>query len=109
MHLTLTLLMSWKEWAYLLLKMFVSRMALRIRAKNSEHLGDFQFLFYYAHHLTTIEGGRCGNDKNIYQQLRMLRSHGMVREASDTELINKYQNKYPELNPDFIFAFQHII
>ena len=77
---------------------------------QGKKLGTFgeisNFSFYYAHHLTTIEGGMiCTNDKNIYQQLRMLRSHGMVREASDTELINKYQNKYPELNPDFIFAF----
>lgn len=77
---------------------------------KDKKLGTFgeisNFSFYYAHHLTTIEGGMiCTNDKKIYQQLRMLRSHGMVREASDAELITEYKNKYPELNPDFIFAF----
>jgi CDP-6-deoxy-D-xylo-4-hexulose-3-dehydrase len=36
------------------------------------------FSFYYAHHLTTIEGGMaCTNDKHIYETLKMLRSHGM--------------------------------
>jgi dTDP-4-amino-4,6-dideoxygalactose transaminase len=35
------------------------------------------FSFYYAHHLTTIEGGMvCTNDEHLYEVLRMLRSHG---------------------------------
>lgn len=64
------------------------------------------FSFYYAHHMSTIEGGMvCTNDPEIYQQLRMLRSHGMVREASDQELKARYQAEYPALNSDFIFAF----
>ena len=34
--------------------------------------------------MTTIEGGMvCTNDKVMYENLRMLRSHGMVREADD--------------------------
>lgn len=63
------------------------------------------FSFYYAHHMTTIEGGMvCTNDEKVYQTVRMLRSHGMVRELTDekTKLAYKIQN--PELNPDFIFA-----
>jgi CDP-4-dehydro-6-deoxyglucose reductase, E1 len=64
------------------------------------------FSFFYAHHMSTIEGGMiCTNDSEIYQQLRMLRSHGMVREASDPELRNQYIKDNPELNPDFIFSF----
>ena len=64
------------------------------------------FSFYYAHHMSTIEGGMvCTNDPEIYQQIRMLRSHGMVRESSDNELKARYQAENPELNPDFIFAF----
>lgn len=64
------------------------------------------FSFYYAHHMSTIEGGMiCTNDKDVYEQARMLRSHGMVREADCADLKNKYHTKYPELNPDFIFAY----
>ena len=64
------------------------------------------FSFYYAHHMSTIEGGMiCTNDELVYQQVRMLRSHGMVRESNDQAFRDKYINENPELNPDFIFAF----
>jgi len=64
------------------------------------------FSFYYAHHLSTIEGGMvCTNDENIYQQIRMLRSHGMVREVTNYDLKESYYKNYPDLNPDFIFAY----
>ncbi|MDC1036203.1 DegT/DnrJ/EryC1/StrS family aminotransferase [Alphaproteobacteria bacterium] len=77
---------------------------------NARKVGSFgwasNFSFYYAHHMSTIEGGMvCTNDPEAYQQLRMLRSHGMVREASDQTVKADYQAKYPELNPDFIFAY----
>jgi CDP-6-deoxy-D-xylo-4-hexulose-3-dehydrase len=73
-------------------------------------LGSFgwisNFSFYYAHHMSTIEGGMiCTDDPQVFQQLRMLRSHGMVREASDPELRAGYAAENPELNPDFIFAY----
>src|SRR5262249_4656582 len=39
------------------------------------------FSFYYAHHLSTIEGGMVStSNTELYEMLRMLRSHGMVRE-----------------------------
>jgi len=64
------------------------------------------FSFFYAHHMSTIEGGMiCTNDAEVYQKLRMLRSHGMVRELSDLDLQNTYHIENPELNPDFIFSF----
>jgi CDP-6-deoxy-D-xylo-4-hexulose-3-dehydrase len=64
------------------------------------------FSFYYAHHLSTIEGGMIStNDSELYQMIRMLRSHGMVREAASPELRRSYQEQFPDLNPDFIFAF----
>ncbi|HVA49107.1 MAG TPA: DegT/DnrJ/EryC1/StrS aminotransferase family protein [Pirellulales bacterium] len=64
------------------------------------------FSFYYAHHLTTIEGGMIStNDERLYQVLRMLRSHGMVREATDDDLRSSYHLDYPDLNPEFIFAY----
>lgn len=77
---------------------------------NGRKLGSFglmsNFSFYFAHHMSTIEGGMvCTNDENVYQMLRMYRSHGMVREASSNRLQTKFSKMYPELNPDFIFAY----
>jgi dTDP-4-amino-4,6-dideoxygalactose transaminase len=77
---------------------------------NGQKLGSFgwmsNFSYYYAHHMSTIEGGMvCTNDESVYQQVRMLRSHGMVRESNDPAVKSAYQQEYPELNPDFIFAF----
>lgn len=64
------------------------------------------FSFYYAHHMSTIEGGMvCTNDEKVYQQLRMLRSHGMVRESNNDQLKTSYREQNPELNPEFIFAY----
>lgn len=64
------------------------------------------FSFYYAHHLTTVEGGMIStNDERIYQILRMLRSHGMVREANDADLKAEYCSHHPDLHPEFIFAY----
>jgi CDP-6-deoxy-D-xylo-4-hexulose-3-dehydrase len=77
---------------------------------NGQRLGSFgwisNFSYYYAHHMSTIEGGMvCTNDPLVYQQVRMLRGHGMVRESTDLDLRAEYQIKNPDLNPDFIFAF----
>jgi CDP-6-deoxy-D-xylo-4-hexulose-3-dehydrase len=77
---------------------------------HGQRLGSFgwvsNFSFYYAHHMSTIEGGMvCTNDTELYQQVRILRSHGMVREATDLAVRTTYQAEYPELNPDFIFAY----
>jgi len=64
------------------------------------------FSFYYAHHMSTIEGGMiCTDDPVVYEQARMLRSHGMVRESTSIQVKRNYQSENPELNPDFIFAF----
>ncbi len=77
---------------------------------NGQRLGSFgwvsNFSYYYAHHMSTIEGGMvCTNDSLVYQQARMLRSHGMVRETTDESIKAGYVNEYPDLNPDFIFAY----
>jgi CDP-6-deoxy-D-xylo-4-hexulose-3-dehydrase len=64
------------------------------------------FSFYYAHHMSTVEGGMvCTNDGELYEALRMLRSHGMVRESQSPEVRRRYEERHPDLNPDFIFAF----
>jgi CDP-6-deoxy-D-xylo-4-hexulose-3-dehydrase len=64
------------------------------------------FSFYYAHHLSTIEGGMvCTNDEAFYETVRMLRSHGLVRELDSRSRKERYYEAYPELNREFIFAF----
>jgi len=69
------------------------------------HISNFSF--YYAHHMSTIEGGMlCTNDDKIYQIARMLRSHGMVRELENDQSKEEWINNNPELNPDFIFSYQ---
>ena len=77
---------------------------------NGRKLGTFglmsNFSFYYAHHMSTIEGGViCTNNRTVYETVRMLRSHGMVREATLDEIRHPYITNHPDLNPDFIFAF----
>ena len=76
---------------------------------NNKRLGSIgwisNFSFYYAHHMSTVEGGMvCTNDPDVYQQARMLRGHGMVRESTDSDLRETYKASNPDLNPDFIFA-----
>lgn len=64
------------------------------------------FSFYYAHHMSTIEGGMVStNDRHLHEMLRMLRSHGMVRESTSDDYKRLYREKHSDLNPDFIFAF----
>lgn len=64
------------------------------------------FSFYFAHHMSTVEGGMvCTNDETFYQYARMFRSHGMVREASDPAFRQRWIDAHPDLSPDFIFAF----
>ena len=77
---------------------------------KGKRVGSFgwtsNFSFYYAHHMSTIEGGMiCTDDEETYRVLRMLRSHGMVREIGDEEEQQKWLSDNPELNPQFIFAF----
>jgi CDP-6-deoxy-D-xylo-4-hexulose-3-dehydrase len=77
---------------------------------NGKLLGSYgwmsNFSFYFAHHMSTIEGGMvCTNDPEVYHTVRMLRSHGMVRECGDWIMADKYKAEYPELNSDFIFAY----
>ena len=77
---------------------------------GKKKLGSFglisNFSFYYAHHMTTIEGGMiCTNDKKIYEITRMLRSHGMARESGNPQYEKIMQKKYKNLSPQFIFMY----
>ena len=62
------------------------------------------FSFYFAHHMSTIEGGMiCTNDEHFYQVCRALRSHGMTREITNEDFKHQIIEENPDLNPDFIF------
>jgi CDP-6-deoxy-D-xylo-4-hexulose-3-dehydrase len=62
------------------------------------------FSFYFAHHMSTIEGGMiCTNDEHFYQVCRALRSHGMTREMTDEKFKQTIIDENPDLNKDFIF------
>ena len=74
---------------------------------KNKKLGTFglasNFSFYYAHHLSTIEGGMiCTNDKNFYDFCVRFRGHGMLRE-SKFENVKLKAKKYKDLNKNFIF------
>jgi CDP-6-deoxy-D-xylo-4-hexulose-3-dehydrase len=61
------------------------------------------FSFYFGHHITTIEGGVvCTNNTDLYELMRMKRSHGMAREASP-HMFKKYSEENPEIDPAFLF------
>lgn len=63
------------------------------------------FSFYFAHHMSTIEGGMvCTNDDSFYEILRMFRSHGMIREMENHARKKEFAERHPDLSPDFIFA-----
>ena len=75
---------------------------------NGRKVGTFgfasNFSYYYAHHMTTIEGGMVStNDSNFYESIRMMRSHGLLRESTDLEFKSEQQLEHPDLNKEFIF------
>jgi len=77
---------------------------------NKKKLGTYglisNFSFYYAHHMSTIEGGMiCTNDKKVYELVRMLRSHGMLRECGNKSFERKTIKENPKLSPKFIFLY----
>lgn len=60
------------------------------------------FSFYFGHHMTTIEGGMIStNDSELYDLMKMKRSHGMARNSSNFEM---YAQKYPDIDKSFLFV-----
>jgi len=80
----------------------------KFKGKKLGTFGDISnFSFYYAHHLSTIEGGMiCTNQKKIYELARMLRAHGMAREMKDRNYEQKIISKHKQLSPKFIFLYE---
>lgn len=65
---------------------------------KEEYLGTFGlasfFSMYFGHHLSTIEGGFINtNDKDLYNSLLMMRSHGWSRDLSPEDQ-NLYNTQY---------------
>jgi len=59
------------------------------------------FSFYFGHHMTTVEGGMVStNDPDLYDLMKMKRSHGMARESINYEA---YANQYPNIHKSFLF------
>jgi CDP-6-deoxy-D-xylo-4-hexulose-3-dehydrase len=75
---------------------------------QGKKLGTFgyagNFSFFFAHHMSTIEGGMvCTNDHRLYEIMRCMRSHGMLRESTDENFKNWVLGHNPQLNKDFVF------
>lgn len=76
---------------------------------NGKKCGSFglasNFSFYYAHHMSTIEGGIiCTDDDRFYEYCRLYRSHGMIRESTDEDMKKAVCSEYPQLRPEFLFV-----
>lgn len=62
------------------------------------------FSSYFGHHMTTVEGGFVNtNDKELYNLMKIKRSHGMAREALP-EKFEEYKKQYPDVHPQFMFV-----
>ena len=61
------------------------------------------FSFYFGHHMTTVEGGIVStNNKDLYELMRMKRSHGLARELSP-RYFDEVKKEYPDLDERFLF------
>ena len=51
--------------------------------------------------MTTVEGGMVSTtDRELYDIMRMKRSHGLARESSRYQ---EYASQYPDIIPSFLF------
>jgi len=74
--------------------------------ENGKKAGTYDvggiFSFYFGHHMTTIEGGMVStNDPELYDLMRMKRSHGLARESI---YFDTYKALYLDVNPQFLFV-----
>lgn len=69
--------------------------------RGSDSLGA-TFSFYFGHHISTIEGGMIStNNYDLYDLMRLKRSHGLARES---ERYDFYAEKYPDVSKQFLFV-----
>jgi len=59
------------------------------------------FSFYFGHHMTTVEGGMVStNDTELYDLMKMKRSHGLARESVNFDSLAK---QYSNIDKSFLF------
>lgn len=60
------------------------------------------FSFFFGHHMSTIEGGMVStNNSDLYDIMRMKRSHGMARESMHQA---RYAQENKHIDPSFLFV-----
>lgn len=60
------------------------------------------FSFYFGHHMSTIEGGMIStNDSELYDLMKMKRTHGLARVSID---FDDYAKQNPEIEKSFLFV-----
>lgn len=70
--------------------------------RGTQHAGG-TFSFYFGHHMTTIEGGMVStNNSELYDLMRLKRSHGMARESEF--YFPQYASQNPDIDPSFLFV-----
>jgi CDP-6-deoxy-D-xylo-4-hexulose-3-dehydrase len=68
--------------------------------RGSDSLGA-TFSFYFGHHMSTVEGGMVStNNHDLYDLMRMKRSHGLARESLK---FKDYVKQYPNISEQFLF------
>ncbi len=68
--------------------------------RGSDSLGA-TFSFYFGHHMSTIEGGMIStNNTELYDLMKMKRSHGLARESIN---FDKYADENPGIDRQFLF------
>lgn len=60
------------------------------------------FSFYFGHHMSTIEGGMvCTNDFELYDLMKIKRTHGLARASSKFKW---YAEDHPDIQKTFLFV-----
>lgn len=68
--------------------------------RGSQSLGA-TFSFYFGHHMSTIEGGMVSTcNEDLYDLMKMKRSHGFARESIK---FDKHAALYPDIDKQFLF------
>ncbi len=73
---------------------------------NGKFLGKFglasSFSFYFSHHITCLEGGiTVTNDYELAEIMKIIRSHGWIRNIKEKE---KWKKSFPKIDPNFLFV-----
>lgn len=69
--------------------------------RGADSLGA-TFSFYFGHHMSTVEGGMIStNNTDLYDLMKIKRSHGMARESTRYD---DYAQLYPDIDRQFLFV-----